>query len=128
MKKMTKREKFEALLTIPAVAENEMLTEFIQNELNLLAKKNSGEKKPTANQTVNEGIKANIVATMEPNRLYSITELLKVVPDLPDTMTNQRMTAIVRQLKDDGIVIRVEEKRKAYFVLAEGYEGEVEGE
>lgn len=124
MKKMTKREKFEMLKGIPAVAENTVLVEFIENELNLLAKKNSGEKKPTANQTANEGIKANILATMEPNRLYSITELLKEVPNLPDTMTNQRMTAIVRQLKDDGLVIRVEEKRKAYFVLAEGYEGE----
>ena len=33
-------------------------------------------------------------------------------------LTNQRVSAIVRQLKEDGIVTRVEIKRKAYFSLA----------
>ena len=37
MKKMTKREKFELLLTIAEVQENEMLVEFINHELELLA-------------------------------------------------------------------------------------------
>lgn len=116
MKKLTKREKFEMLKAIPDVASNTLLVEFIDNELNLLAKKNSGEKKPTANQTANEAIKADILATlMDAEDGMTITDLLKSVPNLPDTMTNQRMTAIVRQMKDDGIVERYEEKRKAYF-------------
>lgn len=118
--KITKREKFEMLKAIPAVAENTVLVEFIDNELNLLAKKNSGEKKPTANQTANESIKADILDTLSnAGTGMSITELLKAVPNLPDTMTNQRMTAIVRQLKDDGKVERYEEKRKAYFRIVE---------
>lgn len=116
MKKLTKREKFEMLKAIPDVASNTLLVEFIDNELNLLAKKNSGEKKPTANQTANEAIKAEILATlMDAESGMTITDLLKSVPNLPDTMTNQRMTAIVRQMKDDGAVERYEEKRKAYF-------------
>ena len=47
-KKMTKREKFEMLKAIPEVSANEMLVEFIDHELDLLAKKNASEKKPTA--------------------------------------------------------------------------------
>lgn len=116
MKKLTKREKFEMLKGLSEVASNPLLVEFIDNELNLLAKKNSGEKKPTANQTANEAIKADILATlMDAESGMTITDLLKSVPNLPDTMTNQRMTAIVRQMKDDGVVERYEEKRKAYF-------------
>ena len=120
MKKLTKREKFEMLKAIAEVQSNKMLTEFIENELNLLAKKNSGEKKPTANQTANEAIKADILEVLSnADGGMSITDLLKTVPNLPDTMTNQRMTAIVRQLKEDGKVERYEEKRKAYFRIAE---------
>ena len=49
-KKITKREKFAMLKAIPAVAENAMLVEFIDHEMELLAKKNSADKKPTAQQ------------------------------------------------------------------------------
>lgn len=45
---------------------------------------------------------------------YTITDLMKSVPELAD-LSNQRVSALVRQLKDSGSVIRTEEKRKAYF-------------
>ena len=63
--KMTKREKFEMLKAIPAVAENEMLMEFIDHEMEILSRKNSPTaKKPTANQLINEGVKEAIAQTM----------------------------------------------------------------
>lgn len=115
--KMTKAQKFNTLLNIPAVKENPMLVEFIEHEIELLTKKNSGEKKPTAKQTANDAIKASVVEVMtaDPVRLFTITELCKEVPGLPEDMTPNRMSALVRQLKLDGIVERIEEKRKAYF-------------
>ena len=119
--KMTKAQKFNTLLTIPAVKENPVLVEFINHELELLAKKNSAEKKPTAKQTANSAIAENVLATLsaDPNRLFTITELCKEVPGLPEEMTNQRMSAIVRQLVGVSVE-RVEEKRKAYFrILSE---------
>lgn len=121
MKKITKRERFESLLSIPTVASDPGLVEFINHEIELLAKKNSGEKKLTPQQTENETIKASILnlMTADPNRLFSIGELLKEVPNLPEGMTSQRMTAIVRQMYfTDHTAVRVEEKRKAYFKLA----------
>ena len=91
----------------------------IDNELELLSKKNSADKKPTAQQTANEGIKTAIVEGMEPNRLYTITEIIKEIPECAD-MTNQRVSALVRQLVDAGRVKRTEDKRKAYFSLIVG--------
>ena len=125
MKKMTKREKFEMLKTIPAVAENAMLMEFIDHELEILSRKNSPEhKKLTANQIVNEGVKENIIQAMEPGKLYSITDMIKSIPCCND-MSNQRVNALVRQMIPEKIE-RVEVKRRAFFVLAGTYE--VEGE
>ena len=119
MKKITKRERFESLLSLSQVQADPGMVEFINHELELLAKKNSADKKPTAQQEANATIKADIVATMEAdrNRIWTVSELLKAVPNLPDTMTNQRMSALVRQMKDEGLVKRTEDKRKAYFSL-----------
>ena len=112
--KLTKAQKFGMLKAIPAVAENSVLVEFIDHELELLAKKNSSEKKPTANQLANEGFKGAILNGMESGKLYTITDLIKSIPECAD-LTNQRVSAIVRQLIASGSVERVEEKRKAYF-------------
>ena len=116
--KTTKAQKFEMLKNIPAVAENEMLVEFINHELELLAKKNSAEKKPTAQQTANEGIKSAIVDGMENGKAYTITDIIKSVPECAE-LTNQRVSALMRQLVEAKVVIRTEDKRKAYFTLAE---------
>ena len=117
--KLTKAQKFAMIADIPEVKNNPMLVEFIAHEVELLAKKNSADKKPTAQQEVNATIKADILALMEanPNQLFTVSELLKKVPNLPDTMTNQRMSALVRQMVDAGSVKRTEDKRKAFFSL-----------
>ena len=88
----------------------------IDNELALLAKKNSAEKKPTAQQTANVGIMSAVVAGMEPNRLYTVTEIIKSIPACA-ALTNQRVSALLRQLVEGGKVKRTEDKRKAYFSL-----------
>lgn len=119
-KKMTKRDYFNSLLEIGAVKENEGLVKFIEHELELLAKKNaSGTGKMTATQVANEGIKAEILECManEPNRLFTISEMQKVFPCCAE-MSNQRVSALVRQLVADGKVERLEEKRKAVFRIA----------
>jgi hypothetical protein len=120
-KKLTKREKFEMLKGIDAVVSNPILAEFIDHELELLARKNAsgGEKKMTAVQVANEGIKTEILECMgeHPNQLFTISEMLKSFPCCAE-LSNQRVSALVRQLVADGKVERVEEKRKAFFKLA----------
>ena len=114
--KLTKAQKFAMLRAIPAVAENAMLVEFIDHEVELLSKKNSAEKKPTAQQVANAGITTAIIEGMEPNRLYTVTEVIKSIPQCAD-LTNQRVSALLRQLVEAGKVKRTEDKRKAYFSL-----------
>jgi hypothetical protein len=90
-------------------------------------KKNSADRKPTATQTENAGLKVAIVEGMEVGAKYTITDLMKSIPELAD-LSNQRVSAIVRQLKDEGTLVREEIKRKAYFSLAEVEVDETEDE
>ena len=116
--RMTKAQKFQILADLPAVKADPMLSEFIAHEMELLAKKNTADKKPTAQQEANAVIKQNVLTALADGEKRTVSDLLKMVPDLPDTMTNQRMSAIVRQMVDADQVKRTEDKRKAYFSLA----------
>ena len=116
-KKLTKKDHFNALKSIPEVAQNEVLMAFIDHEIELLNRKNStatGEKKLTATQVANEELKTAILNGMEPNRLYTITELMKEIPECAE-LTNQKISAIVRQMVKENTVNRIEDKRKALF-------------
>ena len=114
-KKMTKRDYFLQIKSNYPLTAAEVA--FVDHELELLEKKNSSEKKPTAQQVTNEGIKAAIVAGMTPNRLYTVTEIQKEIPECAE-LSNQRVSAILRQMI--GVSInRTEDKRKAYFSLME---------
>jgi hypothetical protein len=86
----------------------------VENMKAQFEKKNSAEKKPTANQVANDGIKSAIFEGMESGRLYSITEMIKEIPACAD-LTNQKVSALVKQMISDNLLERVEEKRKAYF-------------
>ena len=78
--------------------------------------KQTGERKPTKTQKENEGLKEIIVSNMEPNRLYSISEIAKEMPFGEGVeLSNQKVSSLVKQLKDAGKVERFEEKRKAKF-------------
>lgn len=116
-KKLTKRDHFNTLLDMAEVKSNPKLVEFIEHELELLDRKNSADKKPTAQQTANEGIKAAILDNMVEGARYTITDLIKSVPECAD-LTNQRVSALMRQLIEAKLVVRIEDKRKAYFSLA----------
>ena len=111
-KKMTKREMFEQIKANHNLSQAEI--DFINHELELLAKKNSAEKKPTKVQVENEGIKDVILEGMESGKLYTITDLIKSIDEIAE-LSNQRVSALVRQLVADGTVVGTEDKRKAYF-------------
>ena len=113
-KKMTKRDFYNAFLKIEEIKNNPDYVAFCEHEIELLEKKNSAEKKPTATQKENANLKIAIVTNMAPNRLYTITEMIKEFPELSD-LTNQKVSAIIRQLKDEGKVEKIEDKRKSYF-------------
>ncbi len=111
-KKMTKRDYFTAILSKYDLTADEKA--FVEHELELLAKKNSSEKKPTAQQLANEGIKETILRVLSENGgLMTVSEILKADPALSE-LTNQRVSALLRQMIGTSVE-RVEDKRKAYF-------------
>ena len=118
-KKLTKRDRFEALLKMAEVQANPDMVAFIEHEIELLAKKNAGDKKPTAKQMENDVVKQVILdeMTANPDKLYTVTDLIKGVDGLGD-LTNQRVSALLRQMIDAGAVVKTVDKRKSYFSLA----------
>ena len=85
----------------------------VENMKAQFEKKNSAEKKPTANQVANDVLKEAILSEMEEGRLYTISEMMKELPSCAEH-SNQKLSAIIRQMLGVSIE-RVEEKRKAYF-------------
>ena len=79
-------------------------------------KKNSAEKKPTATQVANEGIKSVILEVIG-EKSMTITEMQKVNGELAE-LSNQKISALLKQMVENGSVVREEIKRKAYFKKA----------
>lgn len=114
VRKPTKKQMFAGLLAMPGLSEEQKA--FIQHEIELLEKKNSGEKKPTATQVANEALKVAMVEGMEANRLYTVTEMIKEIPALAG-LTNQKVSPLANQLVESGKLVKTVEKRRSYFSL-----------
>lgn len=99
----------------------EQAVEFIDKEMGLLARKNSGDKKPAKTQQENEKYKVLICDFLankpEEKKGYTCTEVIKLVPELNEFST-QKIAPLMRQLENAGKVAREEVKGKTLFHLA----------
>ena len=112
-KKMTIVEMYEAIIAkCEGVLSKEEL-DFLQGRADIVAKKNA-TRKPTKAQTENEALKEKILEFMGDGVSRTISDIQKGV----GIETNQKTSALVRQLKDNDLVIRTEVKGKAYFTKA----------
>jgi hypothetical protein len=99
-------------------ADDAEIVAFCENEIALLDKRKGGSKTPTKNQKENEGIKDVILEVLaEADRPMTVTEL--IADDRLNAYTNQKVSALLRQLKEAKIVAKTIEKKKAYFAVAE---------
>lgn len=112
--KMTKKDYFNRLLTI--VAGDTELEQFITHEIELLDKKSSG-RKVTKNQEQNVEIKKEILSVLSDNDNMTVTEIQKQSEQLDD-LSNQKVSALLRQLVEEGKVVKEIDKKKSYFSLA----------
>ena len=110
-KKLTKRDHYTAILREYDLSPEHKA--FVEHELELLDRKNSTDKKPTAQQVANDAMKQTILTSMERDRLYTATEVQK----LCGIESNQRATALLTQLKNASMIAKTEDKRKSYFSL-----------
>lgn len=113
-KKMTKIQMFEAIKA--AVADNEDFVSFIDHEIELLNKKASN-KKATKTQVENEGFKAEIMAVLT-SEGATVTEI-QSKSEVLGGLSNQRVSALLRLLKEDGKVVRTTDGKKTLFSVAE---------
>ena len=114
-KKLTKKDHFNALLAIAEAQGNQTLVDFINHEIELLTKKNSFERKLTPMQKENEGVKAVILSVLTTTPIM-ISDMQKANAELAE-LSNQRISALLRQLILELKVVRTEEKKKAHFAL-----------
>lgn len=91
--------------------------DFIDHEVNLLARKNSGKsKKPTKTQEENESYKALILDFLTDKDGVTCTDVLKGVPAFSE-FSNQKISALMRQLRLQHKVVVNEVKGKSLFSL-----------
>ena len=114
-KKMTKREYFGVLLEM--VGGNEDLVKFINHEIELLDKK-SAKGSQTKTQKENETIKESILKEMATfEDAYTISEMQAKSAVLAD-YSNQKISALLKQLVESGAVVKTTDKKKSYFSIA----------
>ena len=114
-KKITKIEMF---AQIKSHLTNQEEIDFINHEIELLENKKSSVRKPTANQVANESFMNTIVEVLTENGKPMTIGEIQESNDSLALLTNQRISALLTQLKNNGVVVRTEEKRKAYFSMA----------
>ena len=121
--KITKREVIKMMMNEEVVKANPTYVAYLENELALLDKK-AQNKKATKTQEQNVGIKATILKVLATIGSGTVTDIQNGNEEL-STLSNQKVSALVRQLVESGDVVKTTDKKKSIFSLAKS---EVEGE
>lgn len=129
--KMTKVEMYNAILAfidgypLPNINTDQM-SDFIRHEISLLQSKAArASSKPTKTRTENMKIKGKIInALTRIGKYVTISEMQEAAPELAE-YTNQKLSALMRQMVEVGTVVKCVEKKKSYFTIAQA---DTEGE
>ena len=121
--KITKREVIGMMMNEEVIKANPTYVAYLENELALLDKK-AQNKKATKTQEQNVGIKATILEVLATIGSGTVTDIQNGNEEL-SALSNQKVSALVRQLVESGEVVKTTDKKKSIFSLAES---EVEGE
>lgn len=117
-KKMTKKETINLLIDVlmgnKEVEDMQIFVDFLTHERELLEKKSSNSGQ-TKTQKENEVIKDKIVETLKGLDKYAtITEIQEANAELGE-YSNQKISALLKQLVDSKEVDKMIDKKKAYF-------------
>ena len=121
--KITKREVIKMMMNEEVVKANPTYVAYLENELALLDKK-AQNKKATKTQEQNIGIKATILKVLATIGSGTVTDIQNGNEEL-SALSNQKVSALVRQLVESGEVVKTTDKKKSIFSLAKS---EVESE
>lgn len=122
MTKLTKKDYFKMVARVieSSNIENKAeLQSFISHEIELLEKKAQSRGTDNAKTRENNEIIEKIYnALVEINKAVTITELQAEVPEFGE-YTNQKISALMKKLVDNNRVVKVVDKKKSYFKIAE---------
>ena len=114
--KKTQREMFNEILNGYGLSAEHKA--FLEGRIAQLDKKSASKSdKPTATQKANAELKDKILAEMAEGKAYTISEMLKALPSCAE-LSNQKVSAVMKQMVEANLVVRTEDKRKAYFSKA----------
>jgi hypothetical protein len=119
-KKMTKKEMFAQIIAMAKGEKVEILAEeivvFAEHEIELLAKKSSTSTK-TKTQKENEVFVEQVYeALMEVGKPVTVTELMGA-SEKTACFSNQKLSALLKKLKDSGRIDKKIEGKKTYFFV-----------
>lgn len=97
----------------------EELVEFVENEITLLAKKNSpNSKAKIAQAEKNAEYKQAVLEVMTEGQSYTATDIYKKLIEVEGIDNTQRVTYLLGLLIKDGLVVKDTDKRKSMYSLA----------
>ena len=114
--KMTLKDYFNEVIELAKANDRLDLVEFAEGRIAVLDKK-SGNKKPTKTQEENVALKDEIMSVLT-NDGVTVTEL-QGKSEVLGGLSNQRVSALLRQLVSDNLVKKVVDKKKSYFSLVD---------
>jgi len=113
-KKITKKDMFKEVIALATENGRQDIVDFANHEIELLDRKKSSDTK-SKTQIENESIKKVIVETLtELAKFVTITELQNANEDLSQ-LSNQKISALLKQLVDTEVIKKQIDKKKAYF-------------
>ena len=119
-KKMTNAMALETAIEVLKETNAEKYTDVIEKLDKMLVqvnKKSSANRKPTATQLENEGLREKIVEYLRnTGKKLTVSEMMKEIEGLEE-LSNQRITSLATFLYKEGKIDREVEKRKAYFFV-----------
>lgn len=124
IKKLTKKDYFGMIREI--VIDNPELVAFVDHEIELLTRKNSGNsqsKTQKENEVVAKMLVEELTKIAKP---VTITDLMtssdvvkSYVLENGNHLTNQKISAIFKQLTESNQIVKVTDKKKSYFSVNE---------
>lgn len=124
IKKLTKKDYFGMIREI--VIDNPELVAFVDHEVELLTRKNSGNsqsKTQKENEVVAKMLVEELTKIAKP---VTITDLMtssdvvkSYVLENGNHLTNQKISAIFKQLTESNQIVKVTDKKKSYFSVNE---------
>ena len=112
--KMTQRDYFNEIITLAQANGRQDIVDFAEGRIEALNKK-SENRKPTKTQVENDALKERITAVLTAEG-QTVTEILTALAE--EGLSNQKVSALLRQMVADGVAVKSTDKRKSVFTLA----------